>query len=141
MQIAFLSALLIAVAGCAPVGDPGYAVVFTNESNMRLVIQGKTRPEGGERAQWLLPPTSAGWVLYTIGDSRRAPPIDYRIVDSVSCNEVSVQPVDFSLAPDPGWTEFLVTVAADGRARLDASPSAAGEISGNLESTSLCPVK
>lgn len=131
----------MALAGCAPAGDPGYAVVFKNDSDMRLVIQGKTNPEAGEPAQWLLPPMSAGWVLDTIGDPRHAPPIDYRIVDSISCTEVSMQPVDFSLAPDPGWTEFLVTVGADGRARLDASPSAAGEITGNLESTNLCPVK
>jgi hypothetical protein len=107
---------------------------------MRLVVQGKTHPEGGELAQWLLPPKSAGWALYTIGDSRHARPITYKIVDSVSCSDVSGQLVDFALAPDPGWTEFLVTVAPDGGASVDAGPRAAGEITGNLASTSLFPV-
>jgi hypothetical protein len=141
MRIVALASLLLVVAGCAPVGDPGYGVIFRNDGDVRLVIRGKTHPEGGQAATWLLPPSSAGWVLNTIGDSRFAPPIDYAIVDASSCRELIVQHVDFSLAPDPGWTEFLVTVAPGGATRLDASPNAAGDISGDLVLTELCPTK
>ena len=126
--------------GCGA-GDPGYAVAFRNETDTALVIRVDRSPDSNDAVgAWLLPPRSAGWVLNAIGMVREAPPIDYVIVDESSCREVAVQRVDFSLAPDPNWTEFLITVSADGRTRLDASPTAAGEINGDLRGTSLCPV-
>jgi hypothetical protein len=135
-----LSVVLLAL-GCAPVGDPGYGVIFKNDSDRQFLIRGDRRPGVYEVATWLLPPQAAGWVLYTIGDSRVAPPIAYSILDASSCEETVVQRVDFSLAPDPGWTEFLITVSPDGGSRLDASPNAAGDITGDLAATNLCPVK
>ena len=140
MRIVGLATLLLVLAGCAPVGDPGYAVVFKNDGGLPFTIRGKPHPQGGKAANWLLPPKSAGWAFSTIGDSREAPPIDYEIVDASSCQELAVQHVDFSLAPDTGWTEFLITVAPDGGSRLDASPNAAGEITEDLATTDLCPV-
>ena len=141
MRVAGPACVVLLALGCAPVGDPGYGVIFRNDSDRQLVIRGDTRPGIDEVRAWLLPPHAAGWVLYTIGDSRVAPPIDYSIVDATSCRETVVQHVDFSLAPDPGWTEFLITVSPDGGSRLDASPSAAGDITGDLAATDLCPAK
>jgi hypothetical protein len=124
--------------GCT-VGDPGYNVALKNDSDARLVVRvAGPNHAGGPRA-WVLPPHAAGWALSTLGPPREASPITYEIVDEETCAVIGIQRVDFALAPDPGYSQFIVVVGADRSLRVDARTSADPTIDANLEETASCP--
>jgi hypothetical protein len=125
--------------GCAPVSDPGYAVSFRNESDRSLIVRGDRYAGAHDPSQWVLPPHSAGRVLMTLGEPREAPPIDYDIVDESSCRIVGVQLVDFALAPNPGFAEFVVVIGPDTRIRLETGTTPDQPIDRTLSTTSACP--
>lgn len=132
--VSFVLSSLIAV-GCG-ISDPGYTVSARNESEVPIVIRGE-RP--GENGQWLLRPHSAGTIFTTLGPPREARPIDYQILDGSACRILGVQHVDFALAPNAGYAQFIIVVQADTSLRLDALSSADATVTGDLEPTAVCP--
>ena len=126
---AFGAVVAALVFGCG-INDPGYAVAARNESDEALVIR-----QGASR--WLLPAQSSGTLLFTIGPVREANPVDYEILDA-SCRTLDVQHVDFGLAPNPGYSEFILVVEANTRLRLDILETADQTIGDQLESTVAC---
>jgi len=114
-------------------------VAFKNESDVSLLVRGDSRAGMNDPVQWLLPPHSAGHLLSETGPPREDPPIDYEILDAASCRVLGSQRVDLALAPNPGYSEFIVVVAPDMRLRVDALVSADHTIIGDLESTNACP--
>jgi hypothetical protein len=130
--------VLVLVTACG-VSDPGYIVAIRNESDVAIVVRGDRYPGADDLAYWLLPPHSAGRVFSTIGHPREAPPNDYEILDAASCRILGVQHVDFALAPDPGFSYFLLVVGADMSLGLDLRTTSDSTISGELEATTRCP--
>lgn len=128
-SILILAAVL--AAACGPHGDPGYTLAFRNESDRAIVVRGDDR--------WLLPPGTAAIAIAKIGPPREANPIDYEILDEATCRVLAVQRVDFALAPNPGYSEFIVNVLPDLSTRLDVRAVADPAITGSLETTSACP--
>jgi hypothetical protein len=129
--------ILLSVTGCG-VSDPGYTVAVRNESDVPIVVRADRYPGTDDLAFWLLPPHSAGRVLSTIGLPREAPPTHYEILDEASCRILGVQLVDFALAPNPGFSYFLVVVGADMSLRLDLRTTSDSTIEGELEATTTC---
>ncbi len=119
--------------------DPGYAVAVRNNSDVPLLVRGDAFGGRSYPSQWLLPPHSAGTVFRTLGPPREAPPTDYEIVDPASCRVLGVQHVGFALAPNPGYSEFIVVVGSDMGLRLDTRTLADQTITMDLETTRACP--
>ena len=130
--------LSTAVLAACSQGDPGYSVAIRNDSDARLVVR-VSGPDGGNDPQaWLVPPHAAGRVLMTLGTPGEAPPITYEIVDEASCAVVGLQRVDFTLAPDPGYSESIVVVGADMRLRVETRSSGDPNIVADLEAATSC---
>ena len=119
------------IAGGCSVGDPGYVVAARNESDVPLVIRGDSA--------WLLPAHSGGILFATVGPPREARPIDFEVLDQRSCAVVGLQRMDFTLAPDPGFSQFILVVQADRRIRIDALAASDPELVGSLDPTAACP--
>ena len=124
--------------GCT-VSDPGYSVAIRNDSDARLVVRVSGPGHAGGPRAWVLPARATGRVLNTLGPPREASPITYEIVDEDSCVVIGRQRVDFALAPDPGYSQFIVVVGADRILRVDTGTSADPTIDVNLEATASCP--
>ena len=134
-----LSLSAVIALGCTPVGDPGYTVAIRNDSELSLVVRGDRHAGLRDPVQWLLPPRSAGFVLMTIGPPREAQPMDYEIVEPSSCDVLGVQHVDFALAPNPGYSMFIVVAGPDLSLRLDTRTTSDPTIQTDLEETAACP--
>lgn len=126
------------VLGCAGISDPGYAVAIRNESDVPVVVRGDRYAGVDDDGHWLLRPQSAGIVLSTTGLPREALPIDYAIIDEASCRILGVQHVDFALAPNPGFSEFIITVRGDFSLGLETRTTGDPDVSGSLETTIAC---
>jgi hypothetical protein len=123
---------VVLTAGCGSVSDPGYAAAARNESDTALIVRDGT-------TSWLLPAHEAGIMFFTIGAPREAPPINYKIVDAGSCRSLVVQRVDFALAPNPGYSQFIVVVEPDLSVHLDLRDTSDPAILESLDPTAACP--
>jgi hypothetical protein len=132
LAIVLLVPLAAACGGLGGISDPGYTTAARNESDRPLLIRsGPTT--------WHLPAHGAGILFGTIGPPREAPTIAYEIVDEASCRRLAVQQIDFALAPNPGYSEFIVIVQPDLTTRLEMRDTSDPAIHDSLEPAAGCP--